>query len=552
MKTRLLLSISVALCLTILSARPGSAQALATSEPEWLSRMLQDGWRKVQEGVLQRNPGEGRVETFTYGEAGQRVRIQKLEARVRSLEHEYAGYPSAKLAQIIESLRNQLAEADAGSGAVRLRTESLSAAESESFAGEAVTAGCTPTLTATAAADPLPDAPGVTANASASYHSPCDDPGDTFAYAYARAIDESTQTTKIQEDPRYGGTSLDSTSTASVNGSLDCYSEAYASASSPSLGLSYQALDTNSACPAPVQWPFRTAFKVPGTIKAADFDNGADGVAYHEMTPDIGSSYRATTVDLYRDNVYRLEAGDWLEYTIDVETAGSYAVVAQVGSGSSGGSFHIDLDGVNVTGPLSVPDTGNWSLWGSAVKAPVKFTAGRHVLRFAVGSWFEAFYSLRIVPAQAPFGGTVRTLPGTIRVADFDEGGEQISYHDNTVGCDGSCGYRTADVDRYDKVVIRTTPGEWMEYTVDITSSRTYTFSVRVGADGGGGTFHIEINGVNVTGPLTFPNTGAWNVYQTVTKTGVSLTAGRKIMRIVVDSTGGHSEAGTFDTITIQ
>lgn len=54
------------------------------------------------------------------------------------------------------------------------------------------------------------------------------------------------------------------------------------------------------------------------------------------------------------------------------------------------------------------------------------------MLRIAADSWFDGFYSLRIVTAKLPFGGTPRTLPGTLRVADFDEGGEQISYHDNS------------------------------------------------------------------------------------------------------------------------
>ena len=91
-----------------------------------------------------------------------------------------------------------------------------------------------------------------------------------------------------------------------------------------------------------------------------------------------------------------------------------------------------------------------------------------------------------------------------------------------------------------------------MEYTVNVTTAGTYTLSVRVGNEEGGGTFHVEFDGVNVTGPLTFPATGSWGVFQTVTKTGVSLSAGRKVMRIVVDSDGGHFDPGSFYTITVQ
>jgi hypothetical protein len=255
-------------------------------------------------------------------------------------------------------------------------------------------------------------------------------------------------------------------------------------------------------------------------------------------------------VDLGGETVFHLEAGDWMEYTIDVGTAGTYALVAQVGTAEAVGSFHVELDGVDVTGPMTVPVT-DWGLWGSAIKAGVHLPAGRHVLRFVVDSWFYGFQSFRIVVAQAPFGGTVRTLPGTLRVVDFDEGGEQISYHDNTAGCEGSCEYREADVDRWENLVFRTTAGEWMEYTVDVTAAGTYTLAVRVGAEEGGSTFHVEFDGVDVTGPITIPTTGFWNVFQTVTRT-VSLSAGRKVMRLVVDPTASYYDAGTFDTITVQ
>jgi len=31
---------------------------------------------------------------------------------------------------------------------------------------------------------------------------------------------------------------------------------------------------------------------------------------------------------------------------------------------------------------------------------------------------------------QSPYGGTLRSIPGTIQTEDFDNGGEGIAYHD--------------------------------------------------------------------------------------------------------------------------
>ena len=242
MKLRLLI-IAAVLCSSILipGACLGTSEELATPEPAWLQRMLQDGWEKVEPGVLRRDTGGG-VETFTYGPEGLRWRAQKLQERISSLQNEYNRYPSPELAGVIASLQAESAQADSG----------LSAAQSEPFeGGELVAAGCEPTFGVSAAADPLTGSQGVTARADASYSSPCSDLGNVYAYAYARATTGTLMTVKIQEEPKSGGTSLASTATVSVNGSLDCYSEAYAQASSPALGISYETSDTNSTCPGP-------------------------------------------------------------------------------------------------------------------------------------------------------------------------------------------------------------------------------------------------------------------------------------------------------------
>ena len=58
---------------------------------------------------------------------------------------------------------------------------------------------------------------------------------------------------------------------------------------------------------------------------------------------------------------------------------------------------------------------------------------------------------------------------------------------------------------------------------VNVAAAGTYAIDVRVASNGAGGTFHIEVNGVDKTGPMAVPNTGGWQVWKTVTKTGVAL-----------------------------
>jgi hypothetical protein len=53
-------------------------------------------------------------------------------------------------------------------------------------------------------------------------------------------------------------------------------------------------------------------------------------------------------------------------------------------------------------------------------------------------------------------------------------------------------------------------------------------------------TFYIEIDGVNVSGTITVPNTTGWQKWQTVTANNIALTSGLKKMRIVF-VTGGFN-----------
>ena len=136
----------------------------------------------------------------------------------------------------------------------------------------------------------------------------------------------------------------------------------------------------------------------------------------------------------------------------------------------------------------------------------------------------------------------------TIQAENYDSvasglGGEGLSYHDTTAGNNGTDpDYRNENVD------IQATgdtgggynigwaaAGEWMEYTINVQTAGSYTMDLRVATTATGKTMHIEMDGVNVGGSYSIPNTGNYQVYQTVSKT-VSLTTGVKVMRVVFDT----------------
>jgi hypothetical protein len=239
----------LSLSLTISGARAGLAQLqpLQPQDPDWLVRMYEDGWQKVQEGVLQRGEGGSQNETFTYGEEGLRWTVARLEEQASFLASRYNNAPSEDLAEVIGWLQGEILAANAriDSGQV-----------GEAFNGEQMD-DCSLAYGAHAYADPLSGSqtPGVTARADAYWHANCGFVGNAYAYAYVEGANGTTFSTKTQEDPKYNTTWGDAAAQWSLTPvSTSCYSRAYARAWSDSLNIGYSSEDTNYLCPsAPLQ-----------------------------------------------------------------------------------------------------------------------------------------------------------------------------------------------------------------------------------------------------------------------------------------------------------
>lgn len=148
-------------------------------------------------------------------------------------------------------------------------------------------------------------------------------------------------------------------------------------------------------------------------------------------------------------------------------------------------------------------------------------------------------------------GGPVQ-LPGVVYADSFDNGGEGVSFHDTDVGNNGGfCRSTDVDLDR-DELTGHcylgwTRVGEWVEYSVRAFGATSYSLDVRVASAGDGGTFHIEFNGRDCTGPMTVPNTGGWRRWKTISQSFVSCGGSGVInMRVVMDGIGPSGSVGNI------
>jgi len=325
-------------------------------------------------------------------------------------------------------------------------------------------------------------------------------------------------------------------------------------------------------------YPNGAAWLVPGSVECEDFDRGGAGIAYSDATAaNEGGAYRAgEQVDIAAQTsaanghgVGWTRAGEWLEYTLNVGAAGTYSVLTRVAAAGAGGAFRLEANGRDVSGSLAVPDTGSWTTYQGVLASGLQLPQGVVTVRLVmvtngrsgfVGSFDRMTFTAGVAtPEQSAYPiGVPRTLPGTLELEDFDRGGPNVAYVDTTAANEGGQ-YRTADQVDISRdagagngyVVGWTKAGEWMEYTVNLPQAGTYTLETRVAAVGAGGQFRISFNGVDKTGALSVPNTGAWNAYQAVSRTGVTLSSGIQTVRVAMVANGSSGFVGAFDSLRV-
>ena len=146
--------------------------------------------------------------------------------------------------------------------------------------------------------------------------------------------------------------------------------------------------------------PFKKLI-IPGTIELEDFDEGGEGVAYHDQEPENLEkklpAYRETGVDLeWREaasgkfNLGWTRPGEWLIYTVDVRAAGTYRIDMHVACKGPGGKLHLEFNGVDRSGPITIPDTGGWQNLKPFSFEGVKLVAGRQTMKVVMAQGGES------------------------------------------------------------------------------------------------------------------------------------------------------------------
>jgi predicted esterase len=119
----------------------------------------------------------------------------------------------------------------------------------------------------------------------------------------------------------------------------------------------------------PVQLKMKTVTTLPAKIEAENW--GAMSSIVNEWTPDGGGGLDVGYINYH----------DWMNYDINVPTAGTFTVNLRVASAVTGAQFQITKSDGAVLATVNVPNTGGWQTW-QTISTSITLPAGYQTIRF--------------------------------------------------------------------------------------------------------------------------------------------------------------------------
>jgi xylan 1,4-beta-xylosidase len=127
---------------------------------------------------------------------------------------------------------------------------------------------------------------------------------------------------------------------------------------------------------------------VPGTIEAVHYNNGGEGVGYHDLTPgNSGGQYvRNDSVDISTNaqggyHISDNQTGEWYKYNVNVDSTGTYNVGIRYAATTSDCQIKIWQGGTDVTGIVTLPATGGMGVFNTYTIHGLKLSSGYQTLK---------------------------------------------------------------------------------------------------------------------------------------------------------------------------
>ena len=185
-------------------------------------------------------------------------------------------------------------------------------------------------------------------------------------------------------------------------------------------------------------------------LEAEEYDAFSDTTPGNSGTPACSSTDvdAEPTSDIKggRCDVGWTEPGEWLQYNVQLDKADEYEVTLRLASLYSDPYLHLEVDGVDVSGPVHGPG-GGWQAWGDFVIPGVFLSEGPHaiVLVFDVGGLNANYLAFSRVNTT-PTGCQMSCDDGNACTTDTCDDVSGCKFVNNTAACSDDGNTCTNDV----------------------------------------------------------------------------------------------------------
>ncbi|MBC7390549.1 MAG: endo-1,4-beta-xylanase [Opitutaceae bacterium] len=137
---------------------------------------------------------------------------------------------------------------------------------------------------------------------------------------------------------------------------------------------------------------------IPGIIQLEEYDLGGNGIAYMDNTPgsDVTPvvNFRTTEdvdIETCTDagggyNLGFTAAGEWLEYTVNVQSAGNYDLDIRVACMGDARTVTLAMDGTTFANNVAIPNTAGWQTWATTSVKTIPLKVGKQIMRLTIGA----------------------------------------------------------------------------------------------------------------------------------------------------------------------
>jgi endoglucanase len=146
---------------------------------------------------------------------------------------------------------------------------------------------------------------------------------------------------------------------------------------------------------------------IPGVVHLSDFDLGRYNKAYYDKDTanysvatgsyanwNNGWVYRNDGVDIERNtdsdvdgnnhNIGWTENGEWLLFTLTVDSTAAYTIAVRYATPSTTSGIKLNIDGEDKTSAIILPSTDGYNVWNTHVINDIVFNKGKQKLKFII------------------------------------------------------------------------------------------------------------------------------------------------------------------------